>query len=1137
MTTPGFGDPYLFNQGEFTEHWSPLVMGGEPVFDAGDYLRIEVSGVFHMGAWAVEYDLTGIDVINLTLEGYFQNIAVGYLGVEGLEILTGIEEAGGLNTAGPISINVDVSSLTGTQTLLIGIMSAVEGGWYLNIHSVAIGALDIAVPEMFFIFDTTTGTIEYYIDVFGPIVKIPQQISGIDVLSIGNAAFDGRGITLLALPDGLISIEQYAFSYNNINSVVIPEGVGFIGEDAFRGNPITHMVLPADVDVGESYLNETLGDYGLEEYYELNDRQAGEYTYDEQTETWSFEPADPFQGGGKAKVSIGAKGGGIKVAFGGSMSTIGVSTPGQGAMMAIGSSAAAARITADGAGSVPMFGGSELAISVLPIAAGGKLMDGGSEAIISIVADGHGRELIPALEPARELRAKVFIDDVEYDDHNIVSMVLDETVNPTNSFAIGTAAAAKLELTLIDIPRTENLDGAVIKPYIGFVIGGNVREYMPLGVFNVEEVDWKKDGEVTTAKLTCFDNMVRLETAFILSELEYPAPFQLVAQEIVQKAGLTLSADTATNLPDTPVPELMGYTLREAVGFVASFVGGFARFNQDGELEISTYDMQKPAAEIGPSNYFEFETAENTFTIGRLTCRVGEGEEGNEVILTAGLIGNEITFTNPWMTQEQLDAIHTSLSELSYMPYTVNWQGDPELRAGDVIAVTDKQDETYVTLIMEQQLRYTGGLTATAEAKGKTDLAQGFQTVGPVTRELSRVSRVASSTKAYAERLLVALANGEFEGGTFIDQHMIISPIIAGYEGRFTGELKVGVGNDQAGISGDGNSPDSIRFWSGHAEKGQAPFRVTQDGTLTAMKGEFGGKLKAVEGTFKDLMAGEPEGARLELGESAGEPFLEVYDANRCRVRLLEDRLQFFTQAGTSAGHVSGGTNDQGQPRLILDGDLFIKGATGGVNVYGVLLEHHARLLSIRTQFDYYTSGTRDYLRIRPYSSSGHGIVYIYSDYDSEYPGAVAIHGGGTRALRVFGDQSARFYSDLRIDGDQDVLGSKSAVVETENYGLRKLYAVEAPDSRFMDIIEQDLMPGEHWVDIEPMFAETINGYVVLPITQDGGQASVLERQADRFKVKVSGTKPVEVVFWIYGKRKGYEDIYMEEVAVDAGKD
>jgi len=60
--------------------------------------------------------------------------------------------------------------------------------------------------------------------------------------------------------------------------------------------------------------------------------------------------------------------------------------------------------------------------------------------------------------------------------------------------------------------------------------------------------------------------------------------------------------------------------------------------------------------------------------------------------------------------------------------------------------------------------------------------------------------------------------------------------------------------------------------------------------------------LSAISGKFTSLMAGTVNGARLELGEDAGTPFLEAYDSNnKLRVKLLQDRLAF------SIGGVDGG--------------------------------------------------------------------------------------------------------------------------------------------------------------------------------------------------------------------------------------
>lgn len=336
-------------------------------------------------------------------------------------------------------------------------------------------------------------------------------------------------------------------------------------------------------------------------------------------------------------------------------------------------------------------------------------------------------------QPSRAFNAKVLIRDVEYIDENIVEIVLNETVNPDDTFSLGSAASTRLDLTVIDIADVI-FENATIKPYIGLDVGGTT-EYVPLGVFTVDSLSKIK----TKTKLTCFDNMIKLERPYF-SNLTYPAGINMVAQEIATKAGVIL----ATTLPSTLIDEITGYTLREAIGFVASFVGGFARFNRDGELEIVSY--QSTDVSITADHYSDLQTAEKLFAIGKLTCKVGDSEDG-PILISSGTGINAIQFENPIMTQEQLDTIYATLSTLAYMPYEMKWQSNPALQAGDKVQVTDAQGNSYNTLIMEQQLRYTGGLSATAAAKGKTENAQEFQSSGPLTQKLERYAIEAATIR------------------------------------------------------------------------------------------------------------------------------------------------------------------------------------------------------------------------------------------------------------------------------------------------------------------------------------------------------------------------------------------------------
>ena len=69
--------------------------------------------------------------------------------------------------------------------------------------------------------------------------------------------------------------------------------------------------------------------------------------------------------------------------------------------------------------------------------------------------------------------------------------------------------------------------------------------------------------------------------------------------------------------------------------------------------------------------------------------------------------------------------------------------------------------------------------------------------------------------------------------------------------------------------------------------------------------------LSAITGKFTSLMAGVSGGARVEMGESAGDPFLRLYDETELRAEFLKDRIKFYgvdvtEMSGTFAGLVAG---------------------------------------------------------------------------------------------------------------------------------------------------------------------------------------------------------------------------------------
>jgi hypothetical protein len=93
--------------------------------------------------------------------------------------------------------------------------------------------------------DTTinieTGTIIDY-NGSGGNITIPASVSinGTDypITTIGEGAFQGKGINRVTIPNGIEIIEKNAFRNNSIISLTIPNSVASIGQDAFRYNKI-----------------------------------------------------------------------------------------------------------------------------------------------------------------------------------------------------------------------------------------------------------------------------------------------------------------------------------------------------------------------------------------------------------------------------------------------------------------------------------------------------------------------------------------------------------------------------------------------------------------------------------------------------------------------------------------------------------------------------------------------------------------------------------------------------------------------------------------------------------------------------------------------------------------------------------
>jgi hypothetical protein len=150
--------------------------------------------------------------------------------------------------------------------------------------------------------------------------------------------------------------------------------------------------------------------------------------------------------------------------------------------------------------------------------------------------------------------------------------------------------------------------------------------------------------------------------------------------------------------------------------------------------------------------------------------------------------------------------------------------------------------------------------------------------------------------------------------------------------------------------------------------------------------------------------------------------------------------------------------------------------------------------------------------------------------------------GGATQSAAYFEiydlDDNRVFYvyenGDLWAAGDLMADGSKPAVVDAEIHGKRKLYAMESPEVWFEDFGSAVLSGGSAVIDIDPVFATTVNlslDYHVF-LTPVGGWADLYvdSKSPSSFEVKAAGGESdVEFSYRLVAKRKGYEDVRLEE--------
>ncbi len=299
-----------------------------------------------------------------------------------------------------------------------------------------------------------------------------------------------------------------------------------------------------------------------------------------------------------------------------------------------------------------------------------------------------------------------------------------------DSITVGSAVSNYIEVVMEKVPHL--ITGQQISFYLGLEVDGAI-EYMPMGIFKANKPEMT-DYEIV---FKAYDRMTQAEKNYI-SDLKYPTDTVKVMQEIAQKLGIEFITNISPITLNNPSTEegssnivFAGYTIREAIGYIAGLYGKFAVFNRLGQLEFRWYEDN--GFEIPTSKCYSFTKNENNYTVNKI---IGTAGDNTQYEAGSGITG--ISFSNPFVTQEIVNRIHTEIGGFTYRGGETKFLGDCRIDAWDIVTGEDLFGNTYKLPVMEITHEIDGGLTTTVKSKvsDSENVENTFK--GPVTKAMER---------------------------------------------------------------------------------------------------------------------------------------------------------------------------------------------------------------------------------------------------------------------------------------------------------------------------------------------------------------------------------------------------------------
>ena len=325
----------------------------------------------------------------------------------------------------------------------------------------------------------------------------------------------------------------------------------------------------------------------------------------------------------------------------------------------------------------------------------------------------------------REFSVKLtFNSSTELTGTTIQNIAVDEIVNSADVLTLGCACSNKITINLIDAPTDIDYEHSFFIARVGLKLGEmpTVYEDVPLGKFYVTDAETKNDFKNLT--ITAYDGFSIMVGNYIptVSENTLQAVYDDIKAQLLNNFGIVLK-DRVCPEYDMTIPNIENLPYQQAIGYIAGCLGGVARFDRLGELEIVSYTDSGIVIDRNMQYMNGFKRlTEKPLLVTSITT----GTKDNVIVRGDGANGTVINFENPYITDTMADSVYADYNDFSYTPCQVKWRGNPAVQAGDIVTALDKDGVSHTVLVMSQSIKIGGGLNSTIDCKGKSITTSNF---------------------------------------------------------------------------------------------------------------------------------------------------------------------------------------------------------------------------------------------------------------------------------------------------------------------------------------------------------------------------------------------------------------------------